>query len=106
MSWVFLIGAILTEVTATLSLKAAVTGSKLWYLPVALGYVFAFACLSFTLQNGMALGVAYGIWAAAGVALTAVAGRVIFKEPFTWVMALGIALVVGGVLLVEEGATH
>jgi small multidrug resistance pump len=106
MAWVFLIGAILTEVTATLSLKAAVTGNKLWYIPVALGYGIAFTCLSFTLQNGMALGVAYGIWAAAGVALTAVAGRLIFNEPFTWVMAVGIALVMGGVLLVEEGAAH
>jgi small multidrug resistance pump len=106
MAWIFLIGAILTEVTATLSLKAAVTGNKLWYIPVALGYGIAFTCLSFTLQSGMALGVAYGIWTAAGVALTAAAGRLLFKEPFTWVMALGIALVVGGVLLVEEGAAH
>jgi small multidrug resistance pump len=105
MAWLFLLGAILTEVTATLSLKAAVTGNKLWYIPVGLGYAIAFSCLSFALQNGMPLGVAYGIWAAAGVALTAVAGRLIFREPFTWVMALGIALVMGGVLLVETGAS-
>jgi len=104
MAWIFLVGAILTEVTATLSLKAAITGSKLWYIPVAVGYGIAFTCLSFALQNDMPLGVAYGIWSAAGVALTAVAGRLIFKEPFTWVMAAGIALVMGGVLLVEAGA--
>lgn len=106
MAWIFLVGAILTEVTATLSLKAAVGGKKLWYLPVALGYAAAFTCLSFALQHGMPLGVAYGIWAAAGVALTAIAGRLIYKEPFTWVMAAGIALVMGGVLLVETGAAH
>jgi small multidrug resistance pump len=52
----------------------------------------------------MPLGVAYGIWTAAGVALTAVFGRVIFKQRFTWVMALGIALIMGGVLLIEVGA--
>ena len=106
MAWLFLVGAILTEVTATLSLKAAITGNKLWYIPVALGYGIAFTCLSFALQGGMPLGVAYGIWSAAGVALTAVAGRLIFKEPFTWVMAVGIALVMGGVLLVEVGAEY
>lgn len=53
----------------------------------------------------MALGVAYGIWAAAGVALTAVLARVIFSEPLTRVMAFGIVLVAVGVLIVEIGAT-
>ena len=55
---------------------------------------------------GLGIGVAYGIWAASGVALTAVASKFLFKEPFTWVMALGIALIIGGVLLVELGAAH
>jgi small multidrug resistance pump len=54
----------------------------------------------------MPLGVAYGIWAAAGVALTAVIGRLLFKEPFTWLMGLGILLIVGGVLCIELGAAH
>lgn len=47
------------------------------------GYVGAFVLLSATLRTGMALGVAYGIWAAAGVALTAVLGRILFKEALT-----------------------
>lgn len=54
----------------------------------------------------MALGVAYGIWAAAGVALTAILSRILFKEPLTWVMGLGIILIAGGVLLIELGAAH
>jgi small multidrug resistance pump len=54
----------------------------------------------------MPLGVAYGIWAAAGVALTAIAGRLLFQERLTWVMSLGIVLIIGGVLLVEVGAAH
>ncbi|MBG6181962.1 multidrug transporter EmrE-like cation transporter [Arthrobacter sp. CAN_A1] len=52
------------------------------------------------------LGVAYGIWAAAGVALTAIIGKVLFKEPFTWLMGLGIILIIGGVMLIELGAAH
>lgn len=47
---------------------------------------------------------AYGIWAALGVALTAVVSRVAFKEPLDAVMAAGIALIVGGVLLLETGS--
>ncbi len=52
----------------------------------------------------MALGVAYGIWAASGVALTAILARVIFHEPLTRTMALGILLIAVGVLTVELGA--
>ena len=58
------------------------------------------------LAGGMALGVAYGIWAASGVALTAILSKFLFKEPFTWLMGLGIVLIVGGVLCIELGAVH
>ncbi|MEB4616485.1 SMR family transporter, partial [Leucobacter sp. M11] len=46
----------------------------------------------------------YGVWSAAGVALTALLGSLLFSEPFSWVMAAGIALIVGGVVLVQSGA--
>ena len=104
--WLFLAGAIATEVTATLALQASVKGSKLWYAVVGVGYVAAFVLLSFTLDAGVPLGVAYGIWSAIGVALTAVLGKFLFKQPFTWLMALGIALIIGGVLLIETGSVH
>lgn len=106
MALAFLIVAIIFEVGATLSLRAAVTGSWKWYFPVGIGYVVAFTALSFALANGMNLGVAYGIWAASGVALTAVLSKVLFKEPLTLLMSAGVALIVGGVLLVEMGTIH
>ncbi|WP_372698711.1 multidrug efflux SMR transporter [Arthrobacter sp. JSM 101049] len=106
MAWLLLLAAIVSEVGATLSLRMATHGSKRWYVPVAAGYLLAFTCLALTLDAGMGLGVAYGIWAALGVALTAVASRVLFGEALNWIMAVGIALIMGGVLLVETGATH
>lgn len=106
LAWIFLAVSILTEVAATLSLRMAVNHSRWWYVPVAVGYTIAFGFLSLTLAQGMPLGVAYGIWTATGVALTAIAGRVLFNERFTWVMGLGIALVIGGVLLIEIGGNH
>ncbi|MCS5497160.1 SMR family transporter [Cnuibacter physcomitrellae] len=106
LSVLFLAIAILAEVGATLSLRMATHGSRLWIIPVAIGYPIAFAMLVLTLAEGVPLGVTYGIWTAAGVALTAVAGRVLFKEPFTWLMAAGVALIIGGVLLVETGVQH
>lgn len=108
MACILLIAAIVTEVGATLSLRMATHGSKRWdaTFGFGIGYLAAFTCLTLTLQAGMGLGVAYGIWAALGIALTAVASRILFKEPLNWVMATGIMLIRGGVLLVEIGGGH
>ena len=104
MSWLFLGLAIVFEVAATLSLRMVATGRRR-FMPVVLGgYVAAYAMLSLVLRAGMPLGVAYGVWAAAGVALTALLARVIFAEPLTPLMAAGIVLIAAGVLIVELGA--
>lgn len=71
---------------------------------VAVGYVGAFLALFMSLRKGMGLGVGYGIWGASGVALTAIMSLVIFGEPFTLLMGIGIAAIMGGVLLVELGS--
>ena len=107
MQWVLLIGAILSEVSATLALKASDGFSKVVpTIVVVVGYVLAFVLLSQVLKRGMNLGVAYGIWAAAGVGLVALAGVVLFKEGLTWIQIGGLVLVAGGVLALELGASH
>ncbi|MDI9915025.1 SMR family transporter [Rhodococcus sp. IEGM 1379] len=108
MIWLLLVGAIVTEVTATLSLRmVSLPGAKkAWFIPVAIGYLTAFIFLSLALRGGMALGVAYGIWTACGVALTAVASRILFSEPLTKIMCGGLALITVGVLFIELGAAH
>ena len=104
MSWLFLIGAIIFEVSGALSLRMASTGKRQWWIAVAGAYMIAFTMLILTLSNGMALGVAYGIWAALGVALTAIFSKIIFKEHLTLVMSIGILFVIGGVLMIELGS--
>ncbi|WP_030989184.1 DMT family transporter [Streptomyces sp. NRRL S-1813] len=108
MTWIFLAGAILSEVAATLSLRMAAQAEnkRKWFVGLGAGYLAAFVLLTLALDGGLALGVAYGIWAASGVALTALASRILFKEPLTKVMSLGIALIVAGVLTIELGAAH
>ena len=101
--WLFLAGAIGAEVTGSLSLKGALDFPALYVL-VAAGYIGAFVFLSLVLRTGMALGVAYGIWGASGVALTAILSLVIFGEPLTLLMGIGIFIVIAGVLCVELGA--
>lgn len=104
MAWTYLALGIVSEVAGTLALRVAATGRRSWYLPVSIGYAASFVLLSLTLREGMGLAVAYGIWAAVGVALTAVASKLLFKEPLTVVMSGGIVLIIGGVLLIELGA--
>jgi small multidrug resistance pump len=106
--WLALAGAILVEVVATLSLRAS-DGfrRKLWIAPVVAGYLVSFYLLWLSLSLGMPVGVAYGVWTACGVALVALIARVLFAEPLTWIMALGIVLIVAGVLTIEmAGVVH
>lgn len=102
-TWILLACAIASEVTASLSLKAALDRPSL-YAAVAVGYVVSFALLAVVLRRGMALGVAYGIWGALGVASTALLSAAIFDEPLTALMGVGLALIIAGVLVVELGS--
>lgn len=98
---VALTGSIITEVIGTVSLRMATHGKWTWWLAVVGGYLAAFTLLIITLQQGTPLSIAYGIWAAAGVALTAILSHIIFKEHLNWIMSLGIILITGGVLLIQ-----
>jgi small multidrug resistance pump len=105
--WLFLAGAILLEVVATTALKLSAGFSRLVpSIVVVVGYVLAFGMLSQALTRGMHLGVAYGVWAAAGVALVAIVGALFLGESMTWIQVAGIALVIAGVLALELGARH
>lgn len=99
----FLALAILLEVTGSLSLKGALDAPALYAVVVA-GYAGAFCCLALTLRSGVPLGVAYGVWGASGVALTAILSMVFFSEPLSPLMILGIAVIIVGVLCIELGA--
>ena len=105
MIWVFLAGAILCETAATMCLRASDgLRSKVWAAPVVGGYVAAFALLWSAIAGGLPISSAYGIWAACGVALAVVSARVFFGERLNPTVIAGLALVSGGVLLIEFGA--
>jgi len=104
-AYLFLALAIVTEVVATVSLKLSEGFSRLGpSVVVVVGYLLAFGLLSQALIRGLGVSVAYGVWAAAGVALVAIAGAVLLGESLTWVQVGGIALVIAGVLALELGA--
>ncbi|MGO4487952.1 DMT family transporter [Microbacterium sp. 2RAF4] len=104
-AWPPLLLAIALEVSATLSLRAAEGFTHpLWLILVVLGYTGSLWLLSVVLDRGMAVGVAYGIWSAIGVVLTAALGTVLFGELLGPVQIVGVGVIVVGVLLVELGS--
>ena len=101
--WALLAGAIVTEVIATLSLRAF-QDQRLWMILVIAGYTTSFFLLTRVLRAGVPVGVAYGIWGASGTAATAVIASIIFGDPFTVPIVAGIGLIIAGVLMVEFGS--
>ena len=101
--WVLLATAIVAEVAATLALRASQDHAA-WLVLVVVGYLMAFAGLTLVLREGVAVGVAYGIWGAAGTAFTAFLAAAIFGDPFTRPIVAGIALIIAGVLFIEFGS--
>jgi len=101
--WGFLGGAIAAEVTGTLAMRAS-QDRPAWLIVVAVGYFTAFFMLTRVLRAGVPVGVAYGIWGAVGTALIAAIAAVIFDDPFTMPIVVGIAMIIVGVLMVEFGS--
>jgi len=108
MGYLFLALAIIGEVIATTFLKLTSGEKAVWwaYPIVGVGYLFAFTMLSLTLSRGVPLGIAYAIWAGVGVVLVAIISWLVFGELLTWQQLVGMALVVGGVVLLEAGGRH
>ena len=100
MPWLLLTLAITSEVVGTLALKASEGFTRL--LPsvfVVLGYLTSFALLGVALRT-LPVSVSYAIWSAAGTAIVAIGGVVLFGEHMSWLMAAGLAVIIAGVVIV------
>jgi len=103
-TFLLLLAAILSEVAGTLALRLSDGFSRLVpSIVVVVGYVLAFGILAEVLRRGMAVGVAYGIWSAIGVALIAIIGAVFLGDRLTWIQVVGVGLVIIGVGALEFG---
>jgi small multidrug resistance pump len=106
MGYVLLAGAIAAEVAATTSMKYSDGFSRLWpSVLTALGYVVAFMLLAQTLRT-VPVGTAYAIWAGLGTAAIAAIGVVFLGEGLTVTKFVGIALIIGGVVVLNVGGAH
>jgi small multidrug resistance pump len=109
MPYVLLGCAIGSEIIATSALKYSEGFTRLWpslITATATGYLLAFYLLSLTLKS-LSVGTAYAIWSGVGTAVIAAVGMVFMGEAMTAAKLAGIALVIGGVVLLNVGgASH
>ena len=99
--WIFLSIAIVCEVIGTSALKASDGFTRLWpSVIVIVGYAAAFYFLSLTLKT-IPVGVAYAVWAGAGVALIALIGWLYFGQTLDAPAIIGMLLIVAGVVVLN-----
>ncbi|RNL48893.1 DMT family transporter [Paraeggerthella hongkongensis] len=95
--------SIVLEVFGTTMMKLSEGFTVLLFTALTLaGYLVSFTLLTFTLKH-LSLGLVYGIWGGVGTVLTAAIGIIAWGDPFNGITCVGIALVVGGVVLLNQG---
>ncbi|ACF13710.1 small multidrug resistance protein [Chloroherpeton thalassium ATCC 35110] len=98
MSWIYLILAILLEVSGTTSMKLSDGFSKFW--PSAMIFVFyalSFTSLTYALKE-LEVSVTYAVWSGLGTVLIALIGIVWFKESVNPMKIISIAVIIIGVI--------
>ena len=105
MGWSLLVIAILSEVSATLALRAAGEGSRPALAVVVLGYALSLALLAVVVRH-LDVSVAYAVWAGAGTALVAIFGVMALGEPATAIKLASIGLIIMGVVGLNLVGSH
>ena len=95
--------SIVTEVCATTFMKMSDGFSIPPYTIISIvSFFLSLTGLVFALKK-LPLGLVYGIWGGVGTTLTTLIGIVIWDDPFNVSVAVGIVLVVGGIILLNKG---
>lgn len=101
MAWVILVVAGLFEAGMVLGLDASEGFTKLWgsVVMVVSGGI-SFYLLSLAMQS-IPAGTAYAVWTAIGASLAVLLGILFLGEPANLLRLVGIAVVLGGVLVLR-----
>ena len=103
MTWLYLILAILLEVSGTTCMKLSEGFTKL--VPSILLFVFytlSFGMLTLALKR-IDVSIAYAVWSGVGTALIATIGLLYFKEPMTALKLVSLGLIIIGVVGLNLG---
>jgi len=106
MTWLLLVVSIVLEVLGTMSMKLSEGFTRpLHSALVMIFYALSIAGLTLVLKR-IDVSVAYAVWSGLGTALVAALGMLAFGESLTFVKALALALIVGGVMMLNVAGAH
>ena len=101
-TYLFLIVAILCEVSGTMLLPVSQNFTKI--IPTAtltVLYLSSFYLLTFVVDK-ISIAIVYATWSGLGIFTIAILGYVFFKQTLSWQAVLGLFLIVIGVVLVNS----
>ena len=102
LDWLLLAGAIVFEVMAVSAMKLTDGFRKIWPWAVVMMISFGLSLylLSLTLDT-LPVGVVYAIWTGAGLVLTTIVGRVVFRQVMDRPALIGMGLILSGVVVMQ-----
>ncbi len=93
--------AILAETVGTSALQASQQFTRLWpSVLVVVAYAISFYLLSITLKV-LPVGIVYAIWSGLGIVFIALIGFLVFKQALDVPAVIGMALILGGILVIH-----
>jgi small multidrug resistance pump len=104
LAWLLIAASVVAEVVGTVALKHSDGFSKL--LPSgasAACYALAIWLMAVAMRR-LDMGITYAVWAASGTAATAIVGMTFYGEHIGGIKALGLACIVGGVVMLNLGS--
>ena len=101
MAYLYLFGAIIFEVTATLLLPISKNFTKpLISIGILISYLLSFYLLTYAIK-GIPIAIAYSTWAGVGILLITLFGFIFYHQSINWQSLLGLILIVLGVTVVN-----
>ncbi len=102
MSWVYLVLAGLFEIGWPVGLKMAqVPATRVAGIAVAVFFMGVSGLLLWLAQRTIPIGTAYAIWTGIGAAGTFLVGVVFYEDPTSILRFAGVALIIGGVVVLK-----
>ena len=101
--WVALIAAGLCEIGWPLGFKVAQTAPawRMAAISLSVASMALSSWLLFLAQKQIPLGTAYAVWTGIGAAGTFILGVAVFGDALNWGRALGVAMIIGGVVVLK-----
>lgn len=105
MPYLYLLIAIITEITGTVSLKSSVGFSKLFpCITAIISFIICFYFFSLAMKY-LPLSISYATWAGLGLVLSTILSVVIFKETLNMIGLISMIFITLGIVLLNTVGT-